>query len=257
MHRLKYKLGPMNQNARYWSSQGSQLGCGKGVAAPHLARMEAGIEPALAVLGAAVRKGIGNDIAVALRLALERIVANRGGGAQRRLDVARLDKRWLALAEPILVLLRRPEAGEAIGLQLHLHLDVVGGGPAGGALRLLRLGQDAQQVLHLVSDLVRDHIGLRELAGLAAEVAERGVEINRLVDRAIERPHGALRDAAARGVGHPAIEHQHRRAISLAVLGEDFLPLQLSAAEHPAYEGCQRFRQFGPCLPRRNNLERR
>ena len=75
---------------------------------------------------------------------------------------------------------------------------------------LLRLGQDAEQVLHVMADLVRDHVGLRELARLAADVAaaesgrdlieERGVEIDLLVGRAIERPHGGLRRAAALSV---------------------------------------------------------
>src|SRR6266581_9710140 len=67
-------------------------------------------------------------------------------------------------------------------------------------------------------------------------VEERGVEIDLLVGRAIERPHGALCGAAASGLRHAAVEHQHRRAIALAVRGEDALPRQLGAAEHPAHE---------------------
>src|SRR4029453_12838509 len=113
----------------------SQLRRGKGVAAPDLARLQAGIEPALALLGAPVREGVGND--VALRLALERIVTDRGRGAQGNLHVAGFDEQRLALAAQILVLVVRPDAGEAISLQLDLHLDVVGiGRAAGRALRL-------------------------------------------------------------------------------------------------------------------------
>ena len=37
-----------------------------------------------------------------------------------------------------------------------------------GLLLLLHPRQDAEQVLHVMADLVGDHIGLRELAGLAA-----------------------------------------------------------------------------------------
>src|SRR5262245_40475153 len=185
----------------------SQLRRGESIAAPHLARLEAGHEPTLALLGAAVREGIRNDIA--LCLALQGIVADRCRGAQRRLNVSRLDERRLALTAQILILVARPDAGEAIGLQLDLHLDAVRlrAAAAGGALRLLRLGQDAEQVLHVVADLVCDHVGLRELAGFAADVAaaearrdlieERGVEIDLLVHRTIERPHRALRDPAA------------------------------------------------------------
>src|SRR5262249_25443728 len=145
------------------------------------------------------------------------------------------------------VLAVRPYAGEAVGLQLDLALDVVRRRLAvGRALRLLRLRQNAQQILHVVPDLVRDHIGLRKLARSAADIAaakarrdlieERGVEIDLLISRAIERSHGALRGSAATGVRRTAIENQHGRAVDLAVLGEDLLPLQFGAAEHLAHE---------------------
>ena len=103
-----------------------------------------------------------------------------------------------------------------------------------------------------MADLVRDHVGLRELAGLAADVAaaeagrdlleERGVEIDLLVRRAIERPHGALRDSAAAGLRLAAVEHENRRAIGLAVLGEDLLPHAPRCCRAP----CSR---SGPCRP--------
>ena len=101
----------------------------------------------------------------------------------------------------------RPDAGEAVGLQLDPHLQRLAPRLSPAALlRLLHLRQDAEQVLHVMADLVRDHIGLRELAGLAAAAAEarlelaeeRGVEIDLAVVRAIERPHRALRHAAGR-----------------------------------------------------------
>src|SRR5262249_4596102 len=109
-----------------------------------------------------------------------------------------------------------------------------------------RLRQDAEQVLHVVADLVRDHVGLREPAGLAADVAtakarrnlieEGGIEVDLLIGRAIERAHGALRHPAAIGAGLAAVEDQDRRAIGLAVLGEDLLPLQVGAAQDLAHE---------------------
>ena len=86
---------------------------------------------------------------------------------KRGVDVAGLQQL------PLLLGVMRPDAGEAVGLQLDAHLHAVGLDlRAGRALRLLHLGQDAEQVLHVMADLVRDHIGLRELAGLAAAAAE-------------------------------------------------------------------------------------
>src|SRR5262249_7775142 len=104
---------------------------------------------------------------------------------------------------------------------------------------LLRLGQDAEQVLHVVTDLVRDHVGLRELTGLAADVAaakarrdlieERGVEIDLLVRRTIERPHRALRHPAAIGARGAAVENQNRSTLCRPARGEPFLPRRLGA----------------------------
>src|SRR5262249_45996469 len=67
-------------------------------------------------------------------------------------------------------------------------------------------------------------------------IEERGVEVDLLIGRAVERSHGALRGPAATGVRRAAIENQHRCAVDLAVLGEDLLPLQFGAAEHLAHE---------------------
>src|SRR5215467_14034713 len=123
----------------------SQLRRRKGVAAGNRARLESGVEPALALLGAAVGKAVGHD--VALRSPLQRVVADRGGRAQGRLDVSGLDERGLALVPERRVLAVRPHAGEAVGLQFDLHLNVIRRGLAAGrALHLLRLRQDAEQV---------------------------------------------------------------------------------------------------------------
>src|SRR5260370_4197826 len=136
---------------------------------------------------------------------------------------------------------------EAIGLQLDWHLYLVRRRPAaGGALRLLRLGQNAEQILHVMSGLVRDNVGRRKLARLAADVAvvetrrdlveERGVEIDLLVGGTVEGSHGALRFSAATGVRRAAIENEHGWPIDLAVARKDLLPLQVGAAEHLAHE---------------------
>src|SRR5262245_61969305 len=97
-----------------------------------------------------------------------------------------------------------------------------------------------------MADLVRDHVGLRKLASPAADgadaktrgelIEERGVEVDLLIGRAVERSDGALRGSVATGVARTAIENQHGCAVDLAVLGEDLLPLQFGAAEHLAHE---------------------
>src|SRR6266852_7144272 len=112
-------------NSLLWSIPGtfSQLCGGEGIAALHRAGPKAGIEPALALLRAAVGEAVRHDIT--LRSPLQRVVANRSRRAQRRLDVARLDHRQLALALEMLILAFRPYAGETVGLQLDLHLNVV------------------------------------------------------------------------------------------------------------------------------------
>src|SRR5260370_2449196 len=127
---------------------------------------------------------------------------------------------------------------EAIGLQLDVHLDVVRRRPAaGGALRLLRLGQNAEQILHVMSDLVRDDVGLRKLARLAADVAavetrrdlaaERGVEIDLLVGGTVEGSHGALRFSAPTGLRRAALENEHAGPVDPAVALHDLLPLRV------------------------------
>src|SRR2546426_274451 len=96
------------------------------IAGPDGAFAETGRKPALALFGAAVGEGIRHHVAG--RLALQRVVADRRRGPHRRLDVARLDERRPALVLLALVLVIRPYAGETVGLQLHLHLQPIGGG---------------------------------------------------------------------------------------------------------------------------------
>jgi hypothetical protein len=49
-----------------------------------------------------------------------------------------------------------------VGLQLDPDLELIALGLVHAALQLLNPGQDPQQVLHVVADLVRDHVGLGE-----------------------------------------------------------------------------------------------
>src|SRR4051812_10727266 len=93
-----------------------------------------------------------------------------------------------------------------------------------------------------MADLMRHHIGLRELARARACIAtveaafeiaeERGVEINLLVARAVERPHRGLRHPALVRAGRAGEHHQRRRAIALAVLLECVFPDDLGRSEN-------------------------
>src|SRR5262249_26183212 len=124
------------------------------------------------------------------------------------------------------------------------HLQVIGLDLVAGALELLlhllHLGQDPEHVLDVVTDLVGDHVGLRELACLAAAAAEavlqvaeeRRVEIDALVAGTVERPHGGLRHAAARLLGDARIHDQLGRTVGLVAALEDLLPAVLHVAEH-------------------------
>src|SRR5581483_596669 len=106
---------------------------------------------------------------------------------------------------PALIRMVRPDPGQTIGLQFDAYLDTVClNAIAAGALRGLRLRQDAKQVLHVMTDFVRDHIGLRKFTSFSAAASEadlyvtkkRGIEIDAPVVGAIERTHRGLRETA-------------------------------------------------------------
>src|SRR3546814_2623900 len=88
---------------------------------------------------------------------------------------------------------RRPDAGVAIGLQLHADLQRVALGLRSARLCLADLVRNAADRLDMVADLVRDDIGLRGVARgaeLAVEFAEEGgVEIDALIGGAVEGTH--------------------------------------------------------------------
>src|SRR5262245_1281247 len=207
------------------------------VAARHLARLQAGHERLRALCRRAVRERVRNHVALAA--ALQAIVSDGGRCLHGRLDVAGLDQ------PPLLLRVVRPDPGKAVGLQLDPHLELIGVGLVHGALHRLHPRQNAEQVLHVMTDLVRDHVGLRELAALAPDLAaaetpleilkERGVEIDLMVDRTVERPHGGLGGPAGRARG--AGEHdQGRRLVGFPRLREYLFPFRLGASQHGGHE---------------------
>ncbi|MNS97642.1 hypothetical protein D3C72_1319830 [compost metagenome] len=170
----------------------------------------------------------------AARRALQGVVADLLRGVHGGLDVARV--------EPLLRLLRvvRPHAREAVGLQLDAHADGVVLRLAQAPAHAVDLGGDAQFVLHMVTDLVRDDVRLRELARCAElvlqGVVERQVDVDLLVARAVERPHGRLAGAAGRGRG-TAEQHEPGRLVAAAALAEEIGPDHLGVLQHGGDEG--------------------
>src|SRR5262249_30891898 len=170
---------------------------------------------------------------------LQPIVADGGCRLHGSFDIARLDE------PPLFLCVVRPHPGKAVGLQLNSNLDLITLSRIHTALRLLYPRYDAKQILHVVADLVRDHIGLGELAALASDIAatetpleilkECGVEIDLLVVRTVERTHGGLGKPACRA--RCAGEHdERRRLVSFPSLRKDLLPLDFRASEHGRYE---------------------
>ena len=174
---------------------------------------------------------------VAVRRRLQAIVADRPGRRHGLLDVAGVEQL------PFLIGVGRPDAGQAIGHQFDPDRDRVGLGAARVLLRRVGLGENAEQVLDMVADLVGDHVGVGEIAAAAVfrlHVAEeRQVEIDLLVERAIERPHRRL-GAAAAGLGRAVVEHQRRRLVAHAGLRRQRVrPHRLGLAQDMADEQLQ------------------
>src|SRR5215471_10599492 len=138
---------------------------------------------------------------ITLGLSLQSVVANCRRRLHCSFDVAGFNKLPFRL-RPVC-----PNTGKTIRLQLDPNLQAVGFSLAHPALRLLHLGKQSEQILYVVADLVRDHIGLRELTGLAANVTgaepslkilkEACIEVDLLIQRAIKRTHSRLLKSAA------------------------------------------------------------
>ncbi|OZA35740.1 MAG: hypothetical protein B7X92_09330 [Novosphingobium sp. 17-62-9] len=122
---------------------------------------------------------------------------------------AALEAGALAGFDPVPVL-ARPDAGIAIGLQFERDRQPVGLARA-ALLHLAHLGGGAEYVLDMVAIFMRHHIDARKIATCAHLLVHQrvkiGVDVDAVVSRAIEWPHGALRSATA-GIAVLGIEHQ-------------------------------------------------
>src|SRR6266513_1772507 len=91
----------------------------------------------------------------------------------------------------------------------------------------------------MVPGFMGDDVSCRELAGIARTAVkpgldlaeESGIEINRLVWRAVKRPHRRLRHAAAPAIGGVAKQHDFRTRIGLSAGLEDLAPAIVDLAE--------------------------
>src|SRR6202167_4603012 len=126
------------------SSRGLQRCSAKRVARLQGSLLIAGHEPSLALFRRTMSEGIRHH--APRRLALQGVVADRGRGRERALDIARLDE-----ARTLLLLAIGPDAGETIRLQFHPHLKRVGSGLAAGRLLLLRHARSEEHTSELQS----------------------------------------------------------------------------------------------------------
>src|SRR5215831_4163520 len=212
----------------------SEVRCREGVALAGVAGIDPALEPAHAMRGAAVGERLRHDTAHGLPL--EAVVADRGGGVQAFLDVAGFEDLARALG------IGGPDARQAVGLQLHAHLERVALGLAATALRLLDALGDAEQVLHVMADLVGDDVGLGEIArgaDLVAQVAvERQIDVELVIARTVEGAHCRLGEAAGRLHG-AAEQHEARLLVSPAHLTEEIAPGVLRVGEDDRDEVAQ------------------
>jgi hypothetical protein len=159
-----------------------------------------------------VREALGHDAAG--RHLLQPVVADGRRGPQCLIRITRLELD-MARREPSA--LRRgvsPDAGQAISLKLERYRRAVGSHRGVACPRV-----EAQQVLHVVAHLVRDDVGLREVARRAESLRqlleEAKVEVDLLITRAIERARRRL-GGAARGVHDVAKQYDPRPLVAAA-----------------------------------------
>src|SRR5262245_36547046 len=161
-----------------------------------------------------MRKGVGHDIA--LRLFLDAIVADGARRPERILDIARLDD--------VLTLLGTisPDAGEAIGLKLHAHLERIGLCLPHALFERFDLIGDAEKLLYVMTDLMRDDVGLRHVSWCAEAVfevlVEVEVDIDLFVKGAIKWTHLCHADAAS-GTRSATEQNECRIGVALTITG--------------------------------------
>ena len=130
-----------------------------------------------------------------------------------------------------------PDAGKEIGLELEPHREAVVFRFTDAATLRLHLVADTEEILHVMSDFVRDNVSLREVSGRAEAFVERSIEskvdVNAPILRAVERSTGAAGESAS-GPGLVREEHELRLFILAAHLPEELMPGVLGVGEDNA-----------------------
>ena len=126
---------------------------GERVAGVGAAALDPANEPALPLLGGAVRPGLGID--ASLRLLLDAVVTHRGRGGETVLDVLARDLHDQSRSHRV----RHPDARIAVRLQLDANRVRLR-----ARVSALRPAQDAGQILDVVPVLVREDVRLGEWA---------------------------------------------------------------------------------------------
>ena len=154
-------------------------------------------------------EGIRHDAAACLFL--QAVIADGFGRIQRFFQITGL--------KPLQLFLRieRPGAGQAVGLQFLTHQQAIRSlDPLAALACLVDPGSQAGNGLHMMTDLMGDHVGLGEVTGrceaLFQFAKEIEVEVDLLVSRTIEGAAGRAGHAAGRA--HAAFE-QHEPGLHI------------------------------------------
>jgi hypothetical protein len=176
---------------------------------------------------------------VALAPPLQAIISDSRCCLKCRLDIAGLDD------APLFLRMVRPHAGKAVSLELDPHLELICLELVHATLSRLHPWQDSEQVLHVMTYLMRDDVRLGKLAALASDLTSSetlleilkkcGVEIHLPIIRAVKWTHGGLRKSARRA--RAAGKHNKRgRLVHFSGLGKNLFPLGFRASENGGYE---------------------
>jgi len=166
-------------------SPGERLSRSERIAGLRISRLQAAAKP----LGAHLRRTVGPGFRrhIPLCFPLQGVIADRCGRRKTFIHVSGLE-------QPAIPIRRMaPHAGEAVSLQFEAHRQCV---DLFFRMGTLLEGTDtvrySEQVLHMVADLMRDHVGLRKIAGsteTAVEfIEERQVQVELAVPGAVKGP---------------------------------------------------------------------
>src|SRR5690349_21023999 len=124
-----------------------------------------------------MREALRHDVATGLHL--QSVVTDRACRVDALLDISSLEKVSCAVRLP------GPNASKAIGLQFKSDGKLIGSGLIAAFSLVLHPIHDAKQVLHVMPDLMGDHVSFREVAGgmeAIAQLTEKiEIQINTLI----------------------------------------------------------------------------